>query len=155
LTKIAGQFPTLVSAMSANPNTNPTIFLRLNQTDAAPREMAWNEFYHRYAPIVAGFARRLGAAQQDVDDLIQEVLLGFFATSPTFVYDPAKGRFRGYLKVCTYRALSRKKNAAYKIQGRPLDGHLGTTAAADGAGRGARVDGRQQDVPGVRALRRL
>jgi RNA polymerase sigma-70 factor, ECF subfamily len=121
LTKIAGQFPTLVSAMSANPNTNPTIFLRLNQTDAAPREMAWNEFYHRYAPIVAGFARRLGAAQQDVDDLIQEVLLGFFATSPTFVYDPAKGRFRGYLKVCTYRALSRKKNAAFKIQGRPLD----------------------------------
>jgi RNA polymerase sigma factor (sigma-70 family) len=91
--------------MQANVATNPSIFLRLKQSDPAPREFAWEEFHGRYAPIIAAFAQRLGARQPDVDDVVQDVLLGFFSRSPTFVYDPAKGRFRGYLKVCTYRAV--------------------------------------------------
>lgn len=110
--------------MSADPgslSTNPTIFLRLNQTDPAPRELAWEEFRQRYAPIIAGFARRMGARPQDVDDVIQDVLMGFFAKSPTFVYDAGKGRFRGYLKVCTYRALRARIGKEVKFQGAPLD----------------------------------
>lgn len=102
-------------------NTNPTIFLRLNQTDPVPREIAWHEFTQRYAPIISGFARRLGAAAHDVDDIVQNVLIGFFAKSPTFIYDPAKGRFRGYLKVCTYRAVHRRLGSQHKVQGKPLD----------------------------------
>ena len=70
--------------------TNPTIFLRLNAVEPAPRELAWDQFHARYAPIIAAFARRLGADGHDVDDIVQDVLLGFFATSPTFVYDPAQ-----------------------------------------------------------------
>src|SRR4051812_29101208 len=73
--------------------TNPTIFLRLKESDSAPREIAWNEFSARYAPVIGGFARRLGARPQDIDDVVQDVLMGFFVKSPTFVYDPSKGRF--------------------------------------------------------------
>jgi RNA polymerase sigma factor (sigma-70 family) len=95
--------------------TNPSIFLRLNRTDQRLRELAWTEFRDRYAPVIAGFARNFGAHQQDVDDVIQQVLLGFFAKSPTFAYDPAKGRFRGYLKTCTCNLLrnlaARRANA--------------------------------------------
>src|SRR4051794_12374037 len=94
--------------MSRYPVTNPTIFLRLRQADPQPREIAWEEFYARYAPVIMAFARRLGVPRQDVEDIAQDVLLGFFAKSPTFVYDPSKGRFRGYLKVCTYRAVSKR-----------------------------------------------
>ena len=94
--------------MAIYPATNPTIFLRLQAADAAPREMAWEEFYVRYAPVITAFARRLGTRQADVEDIVQEVMIGFFAKSPTFIYDPNKGRFRGYLKVCTYRALSKR-----------------------------------------------
>ena len=32
--------------------TNPSIFLRLNAADATPRELAWDEFSRRYAPII-------------------------------------------------------------------------------------------------------
>jgi RNA polymerase sigma factor (sigma-70 family) len=103
------------------PSTNPTIFLRLRHADPAPREMAWQEFHARYAPIIAGFARRLGAQPQDVDDIVQDVLLGFFAKAPTFIYDPAKGRFRGYLKVCTYRALQKRFGKEARVAGQPLD----------------------------------
>ena len=49
----------LMSSKPGDPTTNPTIFLRLRAGDAAPREIAWDEFNARYAPIIAGFARRL------------------------------------------------------------------------------------------------
>lgn len=103
-------------------STNPSIFLRLRDSDPQPREMAWDEFEARYAPIIGAFARRLGARPQDVDDVVQDVLMGFFLKSPTFVYDPAKGRFRSYLKVCTYRALAKLLGAgARKIDRKPIE----------------------------------
>lgn len=101
--------------------TRATIFLRLKSDDTAAREVAWSDFRARYAPIIAGFARKLSVKPQDVDDVIQDVMLGFFAQSPTFVYDPARGRFRGYLKVCTFRAMRRRCGRVAKLNERPLD----------------------------------
>jgi RNA polymerase sigma factor (sigma-70 family) len=85
--------------------TRPSIFVRINAPEDKPKQLAWQTFHERYAPIIAGFARNLGARFQDVDDIIQEVMLGFFKVSPTYQYDPQKGRFRGYLKVCTLNAI--------------------------------------------------
>jgi RNA polymerase sigma factor (sigma-70 family) len=107
--------------MPVNVTTNPSIFLRLRQSDSAPREFAWEEFHKRYAPIIAAFALRLGSRPQDVDDVVQDVMLGFFSTAPTFAYDASKGRFRGYLKVCTYRALKTLLGKQVRFQGVPLD----------------------------------
>lgn len=102
-------------------STNPSIFLRLRASDSQPREVAWDDFSARYVPIISGFARRLGCKPQDVDDVIQDVLLGFFLKSPTFVYDSSKGRFRRYLKVCTYHALQKRFGKSTRLLGRPLD----------------------------------
>src|SRR4051812_49863872 len=115
--------------------TNPSIFLRINQKEKRPRELAWTEFRDRYAPIIAGFARKLSVKPQDIDDIIQDVLLGFFAKSPTFVYDPAKGRFRGYLKVCTFRAMRDRLGRDVKFCGlstlEPVPDPLSVHAAMD------------------------
>jgi RNA polymerase sigma factor (sigma-70 family) len=92
--------------------TNPSIFLRLNRTERAPRELAWAEFRARYEPVIAAFARRFGVTSHNADDVVQEVLVGFFAKSPTFVYDPARGRFRSYLKACTVHALQKQVKRA-------------------------------------------
>lgn len=100
--------------MSEGPPTNPTIFLRLRHTDEKPREIAWTEFHARYTPIIRQFAYRLGMRDSDVDDIVQDVMIGFYSKSPTFIYDPAKGRFRGYLKTCTYNAVNRRCNAAIR-----------------------------------------
>ena len=101
--------------------TRSTIFLRLKSDDTATREIAWADFRDRYAPIIAAFARKLAVKPQDVDDLVQDVMLGFFAHSPTFVYDPLKGRFRGYLKVCTLRAMQRRLGARGRMTHVSLD----------------------------------
>ena len=93
-------------------STSPSIFLRLNRTERAPRELAWAEFRARYAPVIAAFAKRFGVTSHDADDVVQDVILGFYAKSPTFVYEPARGRFRSYLKACTIHALQKRAGAA-------------------------------------------
>src|SRR6476660_6464578 len=102
-------------------STNPSIFLRLKADEERPREFAWGEFHRRYSPVIANFARRLGGKEQDIDDVVQDVLLGFFLRSPTFVYDSAKGRFRSSLRVCTYRVLHQRLGKAARVNGTPLD----------------------------------
>ena len=101
--------------------TRSTIFLRLKADDTATREIAWSDFSARYAPVIAGFARKLSVKTQDIDDIIQDVMLGFFSHSPVFVYEPQKGRFRGYLKVCTFRAMQRRVGGTGKVNQVPLD----------------------------------
>jgi RNA polymerase sigma-70 factor (ECF subfamily) len=93
----------------------------LNAQDERPREVAWSEFSARYVPVIRTFARNLGGKAQDIEDVVQDVLLGFFLTSPTFIYDPSKGRFRRYLKVCTYHALQKRLGKHARLLGRPLD----------------------------------
>lgn len=88
-------------------HTSATLLFRLKQ-DGPAREIAWSEFHRRYAPIIAGFARNLGVPPGEIDDVIQDVMGGFFAAQPRFVYDPTRGRFRGYLKTCVTHRLSRR-----------------------------------------------
>jgi len=97
----------------SSPNTTRASLLLRLQHDGPAREVAWNEFYNLYAPIISGFARRIGADRDDIEDLVQDVLRAFFAVTPEFSYDPAKGRFRGYLKTCVWHKLSelRRKRA--------------------------------------------
>lgn len=85
--------------------TRATLLIRLNQT-GPEREVAWSAFHDLYAPVISGFARRMGARGDEVEDLVQEVLKAFFCVTPEFTYDPAKGRFRGYLKTCVWHKLS-------------------------------------------------
>jgi RNA polymerase sigma factor (sigma-70 family) len=110
--------------------TRASLLLRLNLSGTADRELAWCEFRERYAPVIAGFARNVGVRTQEIDDVIQDVMLGFYAHSPTFVYDPRKGRFRGYLKVCTIRAARRRLGQDAKFKTVPLD-RLDDDPAAD------------------------
>jgi RNA polymerase sigma-70 factor, ECF subfamily len=101
--------------------TRASIFDRLKSSRGPDREVAWSEFERRYAPIIAGFAKRCGASRQDVDDIVQDVMTGFFSVSGGFAYDPAKGRFRGWLKTCTVRAAIRRAGKNLRFRGMRLD----------------------------------
>lgn len=88
--------------------TSPSIFLRLGSAGPIERELAWEEFHRRYAPIVVGFSRNAGLPAQEADDVLQDVMLGFYRRSPDFHYDPARGHFRGYLKRATLNAIRKR-----------------------------------------------
>src|SRR4051812_19139565 len=122
------------AAMPADPlATPPSLFGRLGSAEPRPREMAWREFYHRYVPVIRAFARHLGVRPDDIEDVVHDVLLGFFGARATFVYDPAKGRFRNYLKTATVRALAARRRRQGKVSMVSLGGAGGTADAAAAA----------------------
>jgi RNA polymerase sigma-70 factor, ECF subfamily len=101
--------------------TRASLFQRLRQDDTRGRDEAWRVFHARYAPIIAGFAAKCGASRQDIDDIIQDVMAAFVGVQGDFAYDPAKGRFRGWLKTCTVRAAIRRSGKNLRFRGIPLD----------------------------------
>jgi RNA polymerase sigma-70 factor (ECF subfamily) len=86
-------------------STHTTLLARLAD---GPDSAAWGEFEERYGDLIMGFARRQGLQTADCEDVAQEVLLGLAKAAPGFRYDPAKGKFRSYLKTATLRAIFKK-----------------------------------------------
>src|SRR5580658_6678924 len=72
---------------------------------------AWNRFAGLYTPLLYYWLRRLGLAENDAADLIQEVFLVLVAKLPSFEYQ-RDGTFRGWLRTLTinkYREAQRRK----------------------------------------------
>jgi RNA polymerase sigma-70 factor (ECF subfamily) len=69
---------------------------------------AWAEFFDRYAELIRGFAQRQNVQPVECDDILQDVLMALTKSMPDFVYDPAKGKFRSYLKTAVLHAIYRR-----------------------------------------------
>jgi RNA polymerase sigma-70 factor, ECF subfamily len=91
--------------------TSQTLMWKVRHAAGAARNEAWSLFMDRYAPIIRGYARKQGLAGTDVDDLIQET----FTSLLNFEYDPAKGRFRGYLKTCVINSIRRLRAKRHEL----------------------------------------
>ena len=78
--------------------TSMTLLGRVQSVDDAG---AWGEFVERYAPQIFSWCRRHSLQESDASDVTQEVLTKLVTAMRTFRYDPAKGRFRGWLKTIT------------------------------------------------------
>ncbi len=74
-------------------------------------EISWREFYETYRPLIFLVGRDCGLTRDEIEELVQQVLceifqkdiLGKYSIDSvpqdiTFTYDPAKGRFRYFLK---------------------------------------------------------
>jgi RNA polymerase sigma factor (sigma-70 family) len=90
--------------------TRGSLLLRLGDDNTMVREFSWQDFHAQYASILRGFARKAGCPADRIDDIVQEVMTAFFKASEQFEYDPDKGRFRGYLKTATIRALQSQRH---------------------------------------------
>jgi RNA polymerase sigma-70 factor (ECF subfamily) len=104
--------PSPLRPAAAEPETRATIFLRLRTENAERRELSWRQFAERYGPVITGFARQAGSLSAEADEVLQDVLIGFFRASDAFQYDPGKGRFRGYLRSVTVNAIRARARAA-------------------------------------------
>lgn len=90
--------------------THATLLARLsNGSDDA----AWAEFHQRYGELIRRFARGRYLQPSDCDDVLQDVLLSLSKAmlredGGGFRYDPAKGKFRAYLKTMVIHAVAKK-----------------------------------------------
>jgi len=63
----------------------------------------WLEFQEMYRPLVQLRAKDYKLNPQETEELMQQVLLDIFHGCKTFRYDPAKGRFRDYMRLLMSR----------------------------------------------------
>ena len=96
------------------PATSPTLLRAIAADPASPR---WNDFARLYGPVVRRCLARTGAAggpigAADRDDLVQETFLAVARALPGFRYDPARGRFRGYLATVVRNLVLRRRREA-------------------------------------------
>ena len=91
--------------MFAQTTTHGTLLARLS---GGADGGAWREFCDRYEELIRAFARRRGVSPSDCDDVVQDVMLALTKAMPGFEYDPAKGKFRSYLKTVTLHAVTRR-----------------------------------------------
>ena len=74
------------------PITQSSLLERVQNGD----EISWNEFYFRYAPVIRAAGAGFHFNDAECDDLVQLVMLKFFASSKTFVYRQGEVKFRTY-----------------------------------------------------------
>lgn len=95
----------MIDIVNGQTTTHASLLARLSKgSDRA----AWAEFHDRYADLIRGFASRQGVQSNECDDVLQDALLALTQAMPGFVYDPAKGKFRSYLKTVVLHIIYRK-----------------------------------------------
>ena len=86
--------------------------------------LAWDEFFHRYWPMVYAFARRRGCSEHTAEEIVQEVMMKVFSQRDFFQYDPERGRFRDWLGTLVRNELAEYlRRPAQRI--RPVGGDTG------------------------------
>lgn len=91
--------------MPGQHTTRPSLLARVSG-DTDPH--AWREFCDRYGDLIRSFALRRGLQGAYADDVLQDVLVALTKSMPGFQYDPAKGKFRSYLKTMVVRSVFRR-----------------------------------------------
>ncbi|UUO06949.1 sigma-70 family RNA polymerase sigma factor [Blastopirellula sp. J2-11] len=92
----------------------------LNSLQLASDDEAWDRLVGLYSPLIRGWLRRFGAAVDDIDDLVQEVLTVVFRRFPEFQKEPHAGAFRSWLRTIAANCLRdhwRKTNRRPKAVG--------------------------------------
>lgn len=81
-------------------------------------DSAWKRFNDIYSPLIRLHGHDCGLDSDSLDDLVQEVLISVASNTQNFTYDPAKGRFRDFLRsIIRHRAndILRKKYRIGKV----------------------------------------
>src|SRR5688500_8942043 len=75
--------------------TSVSLLERVRDPADAP---SWARFCALYSPLLLHWLRVAGLQDHDADDVLQEALGVLARRLPEFRYDPAEGRFRGWLR---------------------------------------------------------
>ena len=86
---------------SPDKDTSLTLMMRVQRdpADAA----AWNEFVHKYQPMIRAWCLKWGAQFSDADDIAQQVLIKLVTAMKSYQCE-STASFRGWLKTVTRNA---------------------------------------------------
>ena len=91
--------------MSSKPGAETSLTL-IERVQKFPADGgAWDEFVHRYHPMIHAWCVKWGLQASDADDVAQDVLVKLLAAMRKFQYDPSRS-FSGWLKTVTHNTLN-------------------------------------------------
>lgn len=97
------------------PTTQPTLLNNLQQGD----QISWTNFYYLYSPLIRCSGKYYQLNDTECEDLIQQVMIKFFANSTTFTYRAGQVKFRTYFSRIIHNQIIdtlRRKNAQMRLQ---------------------------------------
>lgn len=110
--------------------TRPTLLGRLRD---ASDTMAWDEFFACYWPTIYRYARHRGVSEHTAEEVVQDVMLTVFEKRDVFCYDPARGRFRDWLRrVVSNSIAQRRRQPSQRVRGAGGESGDGRLEPADG-----------------------
>lgn len=91
--------------------TRSSLLSRLKDFDD---QQSWQEFYATYRRLILGVALKAGLAEAEAQDVVQETLISVSRQIQTFHYDPARGSFKGWLRLITQRRIADHLRKKYR-----------------------------------------
>ncbi len=105
-----------------------------SRTDAIPTRLSllqrlknwddktsWKDFFDTYWKLIYGVARKAGLSDAEAQDVVQETIIAVARKMPEFNYDPAIGRFKGWLmQVTRWRIVDQIRKKQYEEAGKRL-----------------------------------
>jgi RNA polymerase sigma-70 factor (ECF subfamily) len=60
-------------------------------------QKSWQDFFETYSGLIYAVAMKAGLSDAEAQDVVQETVINVAKKMPEFQYDPAKGKFKGWL----------------------------------------------------------
>jgi RNA polymerase sigma-70 factor (ECF subfamily) len=118
--------------MEEAPATRASLLVRIRD---GQDQAAWQQFVQVYAPVVYRYARNRGLQDADASDLVQDVFRSIAGAIGRWNYDPARGKFRGWLFTVTrnkiFSFLEARRRRAVGSGDSDVQEQLEATAAPD------------------------
>jgi RNA polymerase sigma-70 factor (ECF subfamily) len=83
--------------------TRRSLLSRLRDWDD---QEGWREFFQIYWRLIYDVACKAGLGDADAQEVVQETIISVAKQMPGFRYDPARGRFKGWLLQITRRRIA-------------------------------------------------
>ena len=89
-----------------SPDLIPTRESLLSRLQDWGDEDSWRDFFNTYWRLIYEVALKAGLSETEAKEVVQETVISVAKQMPTFRYDPARGKFKGWLLQITRRRIS-------------------------------------------------
>ncbi len=99
------------------PDLIPTRRSLLSRLRDLGDQESWSDFFHSYWRLIYEVALKAGLSDTEAQEVVQETVISVAKQMPGFRYDPARGKFKGWLLQITRRRIADLVRKRMRVSG--------------------------------------